>query len=99
MCHSVQHYNVLYCEFGMLMRPNIYIDLNNLIRLSMVYPSQIQSQVHSLPTTEDTYVFEFESDQYSMFHENSQLVCDDIHNSVWSKYPLHESYYDTDYFI
>ena len=31
-----------------------------------------------------------------MFHQNPQLLCDDIRNSVWSEYPLHEPYYDTD---
>ena len=38
----------------------------------------------------------FESHQYSMFHENPQLLCGDIHNSFRSNYPLHEPYYDTD---
>ena len=37
-------------------------------------------------------LFGFESHQYSMFHQNPQLICDDICNS---KYPLHEPYYDT----
>ena len=40
-------------------------------------------------------LFGFESHQYSMFHQNPQLLCDDIPNSL-SKYPLHEPYYDTD---
>ena len=40
-------------------------------------------------------LFGFESHQYSMFHQNPQLLCDDIH-SLYSKYPLHEPYYDTD---
>ena len=40
-------------------------------------------------------LFGFESHQYSMFHQNPQLLCDDICNSL-SKYPLHEPYYDTD---
>ena len=39
-------------------------------------------------------LFGFESHQYSMFHENPQLLCDDICHSL-SKYPLHEPYYDT----
>ena len=41
-------------------------------------------------------LFGFESHQYSMFHQNPQLLCDDIPNSVLIKYPLHEPYYDTD---
>ena len=41
-------------------------------------------------------LFGFESHQYSMFHQNPQLLCDDIRYSFYSKYPLHESYYDTD---
>ena len=41
-------------------------------------------------------LFGFESHQYSMFHRNPQLLCDDIRNSLVSKYPLHEPYYDTD---
>ena len=41
-------------------------------------------------------LFGFESHQYSMFHQNPQLLCDDIRNSVWSKYSLQEPYYDTD---
>ena len=40
-------------------------------------------------------LFGFESHQYSMFHQNPQLLCYD-NNSEWSKYPLHEPYYDTD---
>ena len=40
-------------------------------------------------------LFSFESHQYSMFHLNPQLLCDDIRNSL-SNYPLHEPYYDTD---
>ena len=40
-------------------------------------------------------LFGFESNQYSMFHQNPQLVCDDICNSALSKYPLHEPSYDT----
>ena len=40
-------------------------------------------------------LFGFESHQYSMFHQNPQLVCSDIRYSL-SKYPLHEPYYDTD---
>ena len=31
-----------------------------------------------------------------MFHQNPQLLCYDIRNSVLIKYPLHEPYYDTD---
>ena len=38
-------------------------------------------------------LFGFESHQYSMFHQNPQLLCDDIPYSV---YTLHEPYYDTD---
>ena len=41
-------------------------------------------------------LFGFESHQYSMFYQNPQLLCDDIRNSLVSKYPLHETYYDTD---
>ena len=41
-------------------------------------------------------LFGFESHQYSMFHENPQLLCSDIRNSFRSNYPLHEPYYDTD---
>ena len=41
-------------------------------------------------------LFGFESHQYSMFHENPQLLCGDIRNSFRSNYPLHEPYYDTD---
>ena len=40
-------------------------------------------------------LFGFESHQCSVFHQNPQLLCDDICNSL-SKYPLHEPYYDTD---
>ena len=40
-------------------------------------------------------LFGFESHQYSMFHQNPQLICDDIHYSL-NNYPLHEPYYDTD---
>ena len=38
-------------------------------------------------------LFGFESHQYSMFHQNPQMFCDDI---TFSEYPLHEPYYDTD---
>ena len=41
-------------------------------------------------------LFNLESHQYSMFHQNPQLLCDDIRNSLRSEYPLHEPYYDTD---
>ena len=41
-------------------------------------------------------LFGFESHQYSMFHQNPQLICDDIRYSVSSNYPLHEPYYDID---
>ena len=41
-------------------------------------------------------LFGFESHQYSMFHQNPQLLRDDIRHLTWSKYPLHEPYYDTD---
>ena len=41
-------------------------------------------------------LFGFQSHQYSMFHQNPQLLCDDIRNSVLRKYPLHKLYYDTD---
>ena len=40
-------------------------------------------------------LFGFETHQYSIFHQNPQLLCGDIH-SLFSKYPLHEPYYDTD---
>ena len=38
-------------------------------------------------------LFGFESHQHSMFHQNPQLLCDDI---IFDDYPLHEPYYDTD---
>ena len=38
-------------------------------------------------------LFGFESHQYSMFHQNPQLLCDDI---IFSEYPPREPYYDTD---
>ena len=38
-------------------------------------------------------LFGFESHQYSMFHQNPQLLCDDI---IFGNYPLHEPYYDRD---
>ena len=41
-------------------------------------------------------LFGFQSHQYSMFHQNPQLLCDDIHSSVLIKCPLQEPYYDTD---
>ena len=41
-------------------------------------------------------LFGFDSHQYSMFHQNPQFLCDEIRNSLLSKYPLHEPYYDTD---
>ena len=42
-------------------------------------------------------LFGFESHQYSLIHQNPQLLCDDIRNKLfWIKYPLHEPYYDTD---
>ena len=41
-------------------------------------------------------LFGFESHHYSTFHQNPQLLCDDIHSSILSNYPLHEPYYDTD---
>ena len=41
-------------------------------------------------------LFDFESHQYTMFHHNPQLLCNDICHSWNSKYPLHEPYYDTD---
>ena len=41
-------------------------------------------------------LFGFESHQYSMFHQNPQLLCNDIGYAGFSKYPLHEPYYDTD---
>ena len=37
-------------------------------------------------------LFGFKSHQYSMLHQNPQLLCDDI---LYAEYPLHESYYDT----
>ena len=40
-------------------------------------------------------LFGYESHQYSMFNENPQLLCDDV-RSMFSNYPLHEPYYDTD---
>ena len=41
-------------------------------------------------------LFGFESHQCSVFHQNPQLLCDDIRYSFSSKYPLHEPYYDID---
>ena len=41
-------------------------------------------------------MFGFKSHQHSIFHQNPQLLCDDIRYSISSKYPLHEPYYDTD---
>ena len=41
-------------------------------------------------------LFDFESHQYSMFHQNSQLLCQDIRNSLLREYPLHKPDYDTD---
>ena len=43
-----------------------------------------------------TPLFGFESHQCSVFHQNPQLLCDDVRNTVLSNYPLHEPYYDTD---
>ena len=40
-----------------------------------------------------TPLFGFESHQYSMFHQNPQLLCEDI---ISSKCRSHEPYYDTD---
>ena len=40
-------------------------------------------------------LFGFESPQYSMFHQNPQLLCVGM-RYVFSKYPLHEPYYDAD---
>ena len=40
-------------------------------------------------------LFGFESHQYSMFHQNPLLLCNDICSPL-SKYPLHEPYYDID---
>ena len=41
-------------------------------------------------------LFGFQSHQCYMFHQNPQLLCDEIRYSVYTKYPLHEPYYDTD---
>ena len=41
-------------------------------------------------------LFGFQSHQYSVFHQNPQLLFDDIHSSAFIKYPLHEPYYDAD---
>ena len=41
-------------------------------------------------------LFGFESHQYFMFHQNPQMLCDDIRYSIWTAYPLHEPYYDID---
>ena len=41
-------------------------------------------------------LFGFESYQYSMFHQNPQLLCNDISNLLGRTYPLHKPYYDTD---
>ena len=38
-------------------------------------------------------LFDFQSYQYSVFHQNPQLLCDDI---IFASCPLHEPYYDTD---
>ena len=42
-------------------------------------------------------LFGFESHLFSMFHQNPQLLCDDIRNIFsLSNYPLYQPYYDTD---
>ena len=41
-------------------------------------------------------LFGFKSHQCSVFHQNPQLLCDDIRYSISSKYPLHEPYYDAE---
>ena len=41
-------------------------------------------------------MFGFQSHLYSTFHQNPQLLWDDIRDSVFDRYPLHEPYYDTD---
>ena len=44
-----------------------------------------------------TPLFGFESHQYFMFHQNPQLLCDDIyHHSHLNKYCLHEPFYNID---
>ena len=40
--------------------------------------------------------FGFQYHQCFVFHQNPQLLCNDIPNSFMSDYPLHEPYYDTD---
>ena len=47
--YNVTMYCIVNLGYTMLMRPNRSKQSDQ-----MVYPSQIQSQVHSLPTTEDT---------------------------------------------
>ena len=41
-------------------------------------------------------LFGFKSHQYFMFHQNPQMLCDDIRYSILTAYPLHEPYYDID---
>ena len=41
-------------------------------------------------------LFGFQYHQCFVFHQNPQLLCNDIPNSFISDYPLHEPYYDTD---
>ena len=40
-------------------------------------------------------LFGFESHQYSMFHQNPQMLCDEM-DYIFCNYPLREPYYDTD---
>ena len=40
-------------------------------------------------------LFGFESHQYSVFHQNPQMLCNEIYENYSSQYPLHERY-DTD---
>ena len=40
-------------------------------------------------------LFGFDSHQYSVFHPNSQMLCQCIPDNVMNEYPLHEPY-DTD---
>ena len=41
-------------------------------------------------------LFGFESHQNCVFHQNPQLLCDDIRYQGSTEHPLHEPYYDTD---
>ena len=41
-------------------------------------------------------LFGFESHHYSVFHQNPQMLCNEIYENYGYEYPFHEPYYDTD---